>query len=194
MSARQSLNADRIIEHYRTENENLRLINKQLNDKLKTMESMGRRPSQTWAAALYRSQQHRRNLRTLQSAYIWVWIGWFLWACVSLLMTISMFAIYTRYYAKTYPIINDYIVNYPAWLVNPKVISVTAGCLGIIISIIGQRIFPAPWRTFCAVGAIAIKQIAGIFLPEWCTLFLILFSSMAIYVLQVDKNEQVSSV
>jgi hypothetical protein len=75
MSRRQSLNADSIIKHYRTKNENLRLMNKQLNDKLKTMENMGRRPSQMWAAALYRSQQRRRNLRTLQSANILVLIG-----------------------------------------------------------------------------------------------------------------------
>jgi hypothetical protein len=40
------------------------------------------------------------------------------------------------------------------WLANSKVISVTTGCHAIIISIIDQRIFPIPWRTFYTIGAV----------------------------------------
>jgi len=45
---------------------------------------------------------------------------------------------------------------------------VTADCLDIIIAIIGQRIFPAPWRTFSAAFAFTTKQMTDIFLPDWC--------------------------
>lgn len=70
----------------------------------------------------------------------------------------------------------------------------TADCLGIIIEIIGQRIFTAPWRTFSAVFAFTTKQMADIFLPDWCVLFLIIFGFVVIFTIKIDKKKHVNTV
>ncbi len=54
--------------------------------------------------------------------------------------------------------------------------------------------FPAPNRTFFAIMAFAVKQMADILLGEPFALVLILLAGLIMYVMNLDRKKQVSTV
>jgi hypothetical protein len=102
MAHRQSLNTDKYIDDLKQQIKDLKSVNKQLNQKLKMMESVGRRPSQMWASALNRSQQHRRTIKKLEKGHLWVVIGWFLFAVSSIVMVLPILFTYIIRYGGKY--------------------------------------------------------------------------------------------
>jgi hypothetical protein len=84
-----------------------------------------------------------------------------------------------------------YITRYLHRFIDPRISSFSIGLFGFIISIIGQLIFPAPWRSFRAVSIFAIKQMVDIFLPDWCTARLPLLAIVAIATINISRKKQV---
>jgi hypothetical protein len=77
---------------------------------------------------------------------------------------------------------------------DPRIGSIAVGFIGLIISILGQIIFPASWRSFIAVFALAIKQIADVLLPECCASTLPLFAGLVFCTINKDREKQVSII
>jgi hypothetical protein len=77
---------------------------------------------------------------------------------------------------------------------DPRIGSMVVGFIGLIISILGQITFPASWRSFFAVFALAIKQIADVLLPELCASTLPLVAGLVFYTINKDRKKQVSII
>jgi len=151
-----------------------------------------RRPSQMLRSAVNRSQQHRRAREKLSGATIWVWAGYSLTIICFLFGMLSFgFSYIINKGEKIWPNLHEAAVYYGSDIADPRVYNASIGCLGIGIAVIGQRIFPAPWRTFISVFGFSIKQLADIFLPAWCSLLLFPGAFFVIHIINIDRKEQV---
>lgn len=193
MAGLRSLNSNKYIEHLKKVNNDLRSENDELKKKIRAMETNGQRPSQMLASALRRGQQHRLKIENLKKADAWLIIGWFLFVSCSSIIEISFGFSHLADTEVSVPLIPKSWRKLLSVVGYSKIISVAVACLGITIAIIGQCIFPAPCRTFLAVFAFSIKQMADIFLPDWCLLLLKPVSYLVIRTINIDRQKEVST-
>lgn len=112
-----------------------------------------------------RSRKHLRTIRKLERARFLIYAGTVLVLILSFVLLIHVGIIYFNenkkavvmwklIFGKTYHLFAD-----------SRTGSVANGFMGLVVSVVGQLIFPAPWRSYFAVTILSIKQIIDIFLP-----------------------------
>jgi len=171
---------------------NLKTKNKQLRNQLNEARRAVHPTESTLGAIRYRSQQHRRAKESLILASRWVRSAQVITIIFGIILAsyVAPPAIY-RSQISSDKLKSELHRSFP-WVVDGRVTGVIASILGFAVSISGQLIFPAPWRSFVTAFIFALKQIFDIFLPEWCVAFLPLFGFIALFTLDQDRKKQVS--
>jgi len=172
----------------------LQLQNDELQQKVQQAERVDHRTDEMLQAIRLRCEKHRDEKNRLKQLDRILNVAYMMVLGVSLFLFLySTILAFDEYGAPGIGVRPKYLSTNFKWLVDDKIGSILLGILGFSISIPSQITFPAPYRSFATVTLFAIKQIIILFLPKWCICIVTLFAILAIYTLDLDRKNQVSS-
>ncbi|UJR13208.1 hypothetical protein I4U23_000230 [Adineta vaga] len=130
---------------------------------------------ETYLAQLrQRSRQRRQNKKHLVSALYWIRIG----QAITAILAIILFLYLGPPAFVSSSIFDEHLKVF------------IAGCVGFSICIPAQKTFLAPRRVFYGTVVFGIKQIADIFLPNWCIILLPILGVFVLHLLDKDRLQQ----
>jgi hypothetical protein len=189
--ARRSENASKTVEDLNKQIRALKVDNRPLSQKLLTLQNTKRQAEELLQTAILRSQKHLCAVKKLKRTRFFIYTGQFLSLICSVGLMFHIGIYHIKRNKEADAMWQSYFGQVLYSLDDTRNGSIAIGAMGLIISIVGQLIFPAPWRSFLAVAVLAIKQMIDVFLPVWCTVLLPIFVFIALFTINLDRLKQV---